>query len=202
MAIKRINSKTVPASIKRLLLSIFTKSPNEVKEISKYFKNLKAPSVNKILPKLYTQVSKQISHTEEVLKIKDTFSSLKASKINNIQKIIKRGDKPKPHINITTKSLSRKQIIVPMNSDNIKKFMSESSNHMCQVRFTLENESLQSWLGYAQSVETPAMSSVMQTCQNNLGLNLCVVPPTSRMVAISEIDLVRSYKERSKARHH
>ena len=66
------------------------------------------------------------------------------------------------------------------------------------MQFALEDESLWSWLGYAQSVETPAMSLVMQTCQNDLGLNLCVVSPTSRIVAISEIDLVRSYKERSK----
>ena len=71
-----------------------------------------------------------------------------------------------------------------------------------QVWFTLEDESPWSWLGHAQSVETPAMSLVMQTCQNDLGLNLCVVPSTSCMVTISEIDLVRSYKERSKARHH
>ena len=41
-------------------------------------------------------------------------------------------------------------------------------------------------------------SSVMQTCQNNLGLNLCVVPPMSCMVTISEDSLARSYKERSK----
>ena len=68
--------------------------------------------------------------------------------------------------------------------------------------FTLEDESPRSWLGYAQSVETPAMSLVMQTCQNDLGLNLCVVSPTSRVVTISEIGLVRSYKERSKAHHH
>jgi len=70
------------------------------------------------------------------------------------------------------------------------------------VQFALEDESLQSWLGHAQSVETPAMSSVMWTCQNDLGLNLCVVPPTSRVVAISEIGLVRSCKERGKAHHH
>jgi len=70
------------------------------------------------------------------------------------------------------------------------------------VRFALEDESPRSWLGHAQSVETPAMSSVMQTCQNDLGLNLCVVPPTSHMVAISEIGLVRSCKERGKAYHH
>ena len=73
---------------------------------------------------------------------------------------------------------------------------------LCQVWFALEDESPQSWLRHTQSVETPAMSLVMWTCQNNLGLNLCVVPPTSHVVAISEIGLVRSYKERSKARHH
>jgi len=70
------------------------------------------------------------------------------------------------------------------------------------VQFALEDESPWSWLGHVQSIETPAMSSVMWTCQNNLGLNLCVVPPTSCMVAISEIGLVRSYKERGKACHH
>ena len=42
------------------------------------------------------------------------------------------------------------------------------------------------------------ISLVMQTCWNNLGLNLCVVPLMSCMVAISEDGLVRSYKEKSK----
>jgi len=68
--------------------------------------------------------------------------------------------------------------------------------------FTLEGESPWSWLGHAQSVETPAMSSVMWTCQNDLGLNLCVVPPISHMVAISENGLVRSCKERGKVCRH
>ena len=72
----------------------------------------------------------------------------------------------------------------------------------CWVQFALKDESPQSCLRHAQSVETPTMSSVMQTCQNNLGLNLCVVPPTSHVVAISEFGLVRSCKERGKARHH
>ena len=42
------------------------------------------------------------------------------------------------------------------------------------------------------------MSSVMWTYQNDLGLNLCVVPSISHMVAISKDGLIRSYKERSK----
>jgi len=70
------------------------------------------------------------------------------------------------------------------------------------VQLALEDESPRSWLRYVQSLETPAMSSVIWTCQNDLGLNLCVVPPTSCVVTISEIGLVRSYKEGSKARHH
>jgi len=39
----------------------------------------------------------------------------------------------------------------------------------------------------------------MQTCQNDLGLNLCIIPLTSYMVTISENSLVRSCKERGKA---
>lgn len=50
---KEDKSKTVPVSIKRLLPLIPAKSPKEVKKISKYFKNLKMPSVNKSPSKLY-----------------------------------------------------------------------------------------------------------------------------------------------------
>ena len=46
------------------------------------------------------------------------------------------------------------------------------------------------------------MSLVIQTYQNDFGFNLCVVPPTNHMVAISENGLVRSYKKRSKACFH
>ena len=70
------------------------------------------------------------------------------------------------------------------------------------MQFALEGESPWSWLGHVQSVETPAISLVMQTCQNDLGLNLCVVPLTSHMVTISENGLVRSCKKRGKVCRH
>ena len=66
-------------------------------------------------------------NTEEILKIKETFLTLKAKNIENIQKIIKDDDKPKPYINITMKGLFKKQVIIPMNNDNKKYFMEESS---------------------------------------------------------------------------
>jgi len=75
-------SKLVPASIERILSSISAKFPKEVNQISKYFKNLKPTPVVKSNPKLYAQASKPVSHTEEVIKIKNTFPVLSAKKID------------------------------------------------------------------------------------------------------------------------
>jgi len=59
--------------------------------------------------KSYAQLAKNVSNTEEVLKIK-------VANIENIQKIIKgnNNSKPKPYINMTTKGLLCKQAIVPV----------------------------------------------------------------------------------------
>ena len=62
---------------------------------------------------------------------------------------------------------------------------------ICQAQFTLEGGSPQIWLRHT-------MSSVMQTCWNDLGLNLYIVSPMSCMVTILKDGLVKSYKKRSK----
>jgi len=140
---KEDKDTTKLASIKRLPLPIPAKSPKEVKEILKYFKVLNLSQAKNSLGKLYAQASKSGNYTAEVFKIKDTFLSLKANKIKNIQKIINGSSKPKPHINMTTKGLSRKQVIVPMNSDNIKKFIEESSSHVSNLNRVLKNIKLE-----------------------------------------------------------
>jgi len=40
---------------------------------------------------------------------------------------------------MTTKGLSHKQVIVPMNNDNIVKFMSNSSNHITNINRLFKN---------------------------------------------------------------
>ena len=87
----------------------------------------------------YAQVSKGESNTKSVLKIKEAFPTLKANNINNIQQIIKGNSKPKPHINITTKGLSRKQIIIPMNNENKNNFIRESSTYITNMNRILKN---------------------------------------------------------------
>jgi len=78
------------------------------------------------------------SNTENVLKIKEAFFSLKAKNIDNIQKIIKGNSKHKLQINITIKGPSRKQVIIPMNNDNKKNFMEESSVHVTNMNRMLK----------------------------------------------------------------
>jgi len=91
----------------------------------------------------YTQASKGGSNIgsniESILKIKEAFPTLKTNNINSIQQMINSNSKPKPHISMTTKGLSRKQIIIPINDANINNFMRESSAHVTNMNRALKN---------------------------------------------------------------
>jgi len=83
-------------------------------------------------------LAKNVSNTEEVLKIK-------VANIENIQKIIKgnNNSKSKLYINMTTKGLLCKQVIVPMRDINQKNFMKESSTHVTNLNSALKNIKLE-----------------------------------------------------------
>ena len=127
------------ASIKRLLPPILAKSPKEVHKISKFFKSNKLDKLVSNKPKLYTQASKQNTSIADIIKIKETFSSVSMKEINKINNIVKGSIKTKLHIQMTTKYLSRKQIIIPMVKDNINKFMNNSSIHVTNLNQNLRN---------------------------------------------------------------
>jgi len=113
--------------------------PKEVNKVFKYFKSkASAQSANK-QEMLYTQASKGESNIESALKIKEAFPTLNANNINNIQQIIKGNSKPKPYINMTTKDLSKKQIIIPMNDVNRNNFMRNSNVYVINMNRTLKN---------------------------------------------------------------
>jgi len=121
-------------TISLLSPSIPAKSLKEVNKISKYFKNKPAPQQKKS----YAQASSPTNIARDILKIKETFSNLKDCKIEQIQKIISNVKKPKPKLNMTTKGLSCKQVIVPMNIENAKYFMRESSMHVININRALK----------------------------------------------------------------
>jgi len=131
---KQETSANKPACIERLPSSIPVKSSKEINEISKYFKTSKPSTTALNQAKSYAQSAKNISNTEEMLKIK-------VANIETIQKIIKRNNnfKPKPCINITTKGLLHKQVIIPMSNINQKNFIKESGAYVAKLNRTYKN---------------------------------------------------------------
>ena len=78
-----------------------------------------------------------------MLKIKKAFPNLKNQKIENIQKIISTENKAKPKISITIKDLLRKQVIIPINADNSKNFIKDSSSYISNINRVLKNIKLE-----------------------------------------------------------
>jgi len=121
------------------------KSKREVNVISKYFQS-KKPSVetkkligNNNPARLYAQATKPSANTSEVLKIKEAFPALNTKNIDQVNSIFKGNLKSKPRIQMTTKGLSRKQVIVPMSKDNNSNFMKNSALHVANINRQLQN---------------------------------------------------------------
>ena len=115
------------------------KSKKEINAISKYFlpkkplDNNNNRSSNVQTGKSYAQASKTSTNTSEVLKIKETFPTLNANKIDQVNNIVHGQNRPKPHIKTTTKGPSRKHVIIPMSSDNTSSFMKNSSFNVANI---------------------------------------------------------------------
>jgi len=139
---------------------LLAKTKKEINVISKYF-HPKKPSVENNaqpskgqLSKSYVQASKSSTSTSKVLKIKETFPALNAQKINQVNNIVNSQSKPKPHIKMTTKGLSRKHIIIPMSYDNVSSFMKNSSLNVANINRQLCNAKSDVLVDYVRSDNT------------------------------------------------
>ena len=136
------------------------KTRKEVNVISKYFHPKKSMADNNIQGnntnpgKSYAQASKTLINTSEVLKIKETFPSLNAQKIDQVNNIVNGSNKPKLHIRMTTKGPSRKQVIIPMSGKNVNSFMKSSSLHVANINRLLHNAKSDVLVNYIWSDNT------------------------------------------------
>jgi len=118
---------------------ILVKMAKEVNEIFKFFK--KNSTTNQ--KKLYAQISANSSNSSniarETLKIKKAFPSLQNKKIEIVQKIISRNEKPKLRINMTTKELLQKQVIISIKINSANNFIKDLSTHIININRALKN---------------------------------------------------------------
>ena len=154
--------KPVPVTINKvpLPLPLPAKTRKEVNVISKYFHPKKSMADNNVQGnntndgKSYAQVSKTSINISEVLKIKETFPSLNAQKIDQVNNIVNSSNKPKLHIRMTTKGPSRKQVIIPMSGENINSFTKSLSLHVANINRLLCNAKLDVLVNYIRSDNT------------------------------------------------
>ena len=153
-------SKNNKETIKHILVTIkkapppppfLAKSKKEANVISKYFQNNKTSTDSKKQNRSYAQASKQMANTSEVLKIKELFSALNVKEIDQINNIVKDNPKLKPHIQMTMKELSRKQIIVPMSINNNNSFMKNLATHVVNINKLLKNAKSEVLVDYIHS---------------------------------------------------
>ena len=151
--------KSVPVTINKAppLPPLPAKSKKEINVISKYFQpskttvknNAQRSNVNSGI--FYAQASKSSINMNEILKIKETFPSLNTQKIEQVNNIVNGQNKLKPHIRMTTKGLSRKQIIIPMSDDNISSFTKNSTLHIANINRLLHNTKTEVLVDYIHS---------------------------------------------------
>lgn len=84
----------------------------------KFFKKNQTLSI----PIKPTYVQASSNNINDIIKIKESFPKLSANKVSKIYKVINKTEsKRKSKLNMTTKEPSRKQIIIPMGFNNIKR---------------------------------------------------------------------------------
>lgn len=88
---------------------------------------------------------------KEILKIKKHFPQLSDKKVKEVYKMIINSSKPKMHINMTTKKPLWKQIIIPMDSNNISIFMRTSGEHVSSMNCALKSVKSNNFVNFIHS---------------------------------------------------
>jgi len=86
---------------------------------------------------LYAQTTG--SNISDILKLKNDFSNLLVKKIKEIQRIINDKDEVRLQLNMTTKDLSKKQIIVLISEVNINNILTLANKHVANTKRALKN---------------------------------------------------------------
>ena len=132
MKTKIFNRKKVKISaILPPLLPYLIKDNKEMKkeDIRKNFKPIKIKS--------YIQYSS--TNINNIIKIKENFLNLLWKRIKEVYRVIYDQKKVKPKINMMTKDPLHRQIIIPMNSENLAKIWSKSVEYITNINSALRS---------------------------------------------------------------
>jgi len=123
-------TKEKKANIFRIPSPIPLRPSKSILAKSKFYNiDLSLLSNSKPYVKSYVQASKR--NINDIIKIKKAFLKLSFNKVLEVHNIInKAGNKDKPKFNMITKSLSYKQIIILMGTNNIERIINQVEKHV------------------------------------------------------------------------
>lgn len=104
-------------------------------------KGMKKKAINKnaklTKPKSYTQAL--ATNINSIINIKENFPNLLSREIEKLYKVVNNQKKIKPRINMMTKSLSCRQVIISIDFDNSTKILANSLVHIVNINSALRN---------------------------------------------------------------
>ena len=113
---------------------------------------------------------------KEIVKIKETFPKLSSYKVMKIYKVINNmNQKDKSKINIMTKGLLRKQIIIPISMTNIERVIAQSNIYIMNINRLLK--------GVKSDI------SVDYICSDNKGIIII----TNKVATSSNLNIMKKY---------
>jgi len=122
---------------------------------------------------LYIQVSK--NNIKDIVKIKENFLNLSAKKIKKVYKVLNNQKKNNPKINIITKSLSRKQVIIPVSSQISERIMVKLNKHIANINRVLKD------------IKSNIIADFI--CADNI--NMVII--TNKVTANLDLDIIKKY---------
>jgi len=116
-----------------------------------------------------------MDNIKNIVKIKEIFPNISVKKIKEVQKMLNKPKKDKPRLNIITKDLLRKQIIILMSLGNSNKFMVLSNKHVSKINKAFKD------------IKSDILANFIQA--DNKGLTIT----TNKVISTSDLSIIEKY---------
>ena len=143
------------------------------------------------LKKSYAQTSKSnLSHIEDIVQVKEVFPTLSADEVGKVLKIKNsRGDNRKPKINMTTRELSRKEVIILMTKHIAELIVNSAHIHITNINKCLRNSKSDIVADFIQSTNN---GIIITTSKPANDLNLAIIEKYLKSIQNIDSDLIES----------
>jgi len=171
-----LTNPTKKANISKISPLISPKPSKKVLERSKFYKGKDKTGESQNNAQngcFYAQASK--SNIKDIIKIKDNFPNLLAKKIEEVYKVLNEPKKDKLRLNIITKKLSRRQVLVLMSLNNAKKLITLFSKHVANINRVLKN------------IKLDVVANLI--CANNRGITIT----TNKVAFTLDLNIIEKY---------